>query len=138
MACARSAARAVTATRIMAFVAGASRRLKGLWYLGTVLWNCDGKEMTYEFRDTEWFLGSSQVDSADRSSQPGDGPPPPIVCPCNRHVIDTHRDHIHTCKIKDAHWQQEGRTRDIAPGKRPDTKNSRADPQTLSTSQEEL
>jgi len=32
----------------------------------------------------------------------------PSFAPCNRHVIDTHRDHIHTCKkrtgsTKDAH-----------------------------------
>ena len=45
---------------------------------------------------------------ADRSGQHGDRPPPPLVCPCHRHVIDTHGDHIHTCKkhtgsTKDAH-----------------------------------
>ena len=46
--------------------------------------------------------------AADRSSQHGDQPPPPLVCHCNRHVIDTYGDHIHTCKkhtgsTKDAH-----------------------------------
>ena len=45
---------------------------------------------------------------ADRPSQHGDQPPPPLVCPCNKHVIDTYCDHIHTCRQhtgsrKDAH-----------------------------------
>jgi hypothetical protein len=45
---------------------------------------------------------------ADRSGQQGDGPLPPLVCPCHRRVIDAHGDHIHTCKkhtgsMKDAH-----------------------------------
>jgi hypothetical protein len=35
---------------------------------------------------------------ADRSSQRSDQPPPPLVCPCHRHVIDSHGDHIHTCR----------------------------------------
>ena len=35
---------------------------------------------------------------ADRSGQHGDRPPPPLVCPCHRHVVDTHGDHIRTCK----------------------------------------
>ena len=43
-----------------------------------------------------------------RPRQQGDSQPPPLVCHCNRHVIDTHGDHIHTCKkhtgsTKDAH-----------------------------------
>jgi len=47
--------------------------------------------------------------NADRPGQHGDVPPPPLVCPCcNRHGIDPHGDHIHTCKkhtgsTKDAH-----------------------------------
>ena len=45
---------------------------------------------------------------ADRSCQRVDRPPQPLVCPCHRHVIDLHGDHIHTCKqhtrsTKDAH-----------------------------------
>jgi hypothetical protein len=45
---------------------------------------------------------------AARSGQHGDRPPLPLVCPCYRHVIDSHGDHIHTCKkhtgsTKDAH-----------------------------------
>ena len=43
---------------------------------------------------------------ADRSSQRSDQPPPPLVCPCHRHVIDSHGDHIHTC------WQHTGSTKD--------------------------
>jgi hypothetical protein len=33
-----------------------------------------------------------------RSDQQGDKPPPPFICPYNWHVIDTHGDHMHTCK----------------------------------------
>ena len=45
---------------------------------------------------------------ADGLGQHVDGPTPPLVCLCNRHVIDPHGDHIHTCKkhtgsTKDAH-----------------------------------
>ena len=43
-----------------------------------------------------------------RSDQHGDGPPPPLICACNKHVIDMRGDHILTCKkhtgsTKDAH-----------------------------------
>ena len=34
---------------------------------------------------------------ADRSDPHGDGSPPPLVCPRNRHVINAHGDHIRTC-----------------------------------------
>ena len=43
-----------------------------------------------------------------RPSQSSEQPPPPLVCPCHLHVIDTYGDHIHTCRqhtgsTKDAH-----------------------------------
>ena len=45
---------------------------------------------------------------ADRPRQRDDQPPSRLVCPCHRHVIDSHGDHIHTCRqhtgsTKDAH-----------------------------------
>ena len=43
---------------------------------------------------------------ADRPSQSSDQPPPPLVCPCHQHVIDTYGDHIHTCR------QHTGSTKD--------------------------
>ena len=43
-----------------------------------------------------------------QTSQRVDRPPPPLVFPCHRHVIDSHGDYIHTCRqhivsTKDAH-----------------------------------
>ena len=43
-----------------------------------------------------------------RCDQHCDRPPSPLLCPGNRYIIDTHSDHIHTCKkhtgsTKDAH-----------------------------------
>ena len=47
-------------------------------------------------------------EDGSRSGQQDGRPPPPLACPCNRHVIDTHGDLFHTCKkrtgsTKDAH-----------------------------------
>jgi hypothetical protein len=51
-------------------------------------------------------LASGQHGS--RPGQPGNGQPTPLVCPCNRRVIDEFGDHIHarkkhTSSMKDAH-----------------------------------
>ena len=52
-----------------------------------------------------------QLAGGQHGSRPrlqGDRPPPPLACPCDRHVINTHCDRIHTRKkhtgsTKDAH-----------------------------------